>query len=125
MNTNLEYSFDLWEKYRGFKYAPIFVKKVRMNLFADALSIDGYYENIDNEIVKSRSFEEQFYSAGTEFFIEGNVGYQFPMSLIVGLYYGFTQEAFGGFSPFLGLVFGDLSSATETPSLKRSTVSGH
>lgn len=109
LNANLEYRFPLADIFRGRDLLPIFFKDISATVFADAVAVDGGAFDPEVGGYKRVELDKQFFSAGLEFKLRTTMAYQFPVTYIIGAYYGFDQEMQGGFHPFLGIGIGGIS----------------
>lgn len=109
VNANLEYRFPLTDVFRGKDLVPIFLKDISATVFADGVAVDG--GAFDPELGGYRRVEldRQFYAAGLELKLRTTMAYQFPVTYILGAYYGFDQQMQGGFHPFIGVGIGGIS----------------
>lgn len=102
-NANLEYRFPLADLQRGFDTFPLFLRNLEMAVFYDLAFVDGAYYSPKREIfVRTRS-NEIYSGTGVEFNLQTTAAYHAPLYFILGLYYGFSEEAGGDFTTFLGI----------------------
>jgi hypothetical protein len=81
----LEYHIPL-SRHFGWGTLPAFVKRTRMSLFAEAMSLDGFA--IDFSVPDYvRTFHKSVFSSyGVEFKSDLTLGYYFPVTVLLGLY---------------------------------------
>lgn len=103
VNTNLEYKFPLNDIYKANGLFPLFFNNVTSTIFVDGVTVDGGYLDINLENYRASEIEDSFWSTGIEFNINTTMAYHLPVTFTLGLYYGFTEKAGGGFSPFISL----------------------
>jgi len=109
VNANLEYSIPLTDLDRGFGTFPVFLRNLDFALFTDVMAVDGRGFDQERSAYTRTSLSENYMGAGGEFRLNTTSFYHLPLSLTVGLYYGFNDRFGGGFSPFFGFGFGGLS----------------
>ena len=107
-NLNLEYNFPLLELNRGYGLMPFFGRNIQGRIFVDAVALEGFYFDAQELAYRRTSFSQQFYSSGAELILNSTVAYHMPMSLTLGIYYGFDQKAGGGLMPFLTMAIGGI-----------------
>lgn len=120
INYNLEYSFPLADFYHGSGTTPFFLQRLDGALFFDGIGVDGLYYNQEATAVAT-DISKQFYSSGLEFRLATTTAYHFPLTMILGLYYGLNEEAGGGFTTFFGIGFGGHGGLGERFNLKTGT----
>lgn len=103
ITSSLEYSFPLWDIFRGPGLFPWFSRELQMVFFADGATADGAYYNPEAPGYFRARTEDIFGGAGMEFILNNTVAYHLPVSVTLGLYYGFDERAGGGFTPFLSI----------------------
>lgn len=101
INTNIEYSFPLFDIYRGRGLFPFFARHLETSIFVDGVAVDGAYAH-PRGYIRSQ-FKDQFWSSGIDFKLHSTLAYHLPLAINLGLYYGFDSKAQGGFMPFLGI----------------------
>jgi hypothetical protein len=101
---NFEYRFPIRYPYGGPGTAPLFVNKWHGALIIDAITLDGGYfdSRFSTAPLVQPSRGEVFMGAGGEVRADLNLFYGFPLTFRTGIYYGFTEKAFGGISYFVG-----------------------
>lgn len=103
LNGNLEYHFPFKDIFRGKGTFPWFTQSLEMTFFMDAATVDGFYYSPKNRgFFRSRT-DQIFSGAGVEFNLTNTVAYHLPVTITLGLYYGFDDRAGGGFTPFFGI----------------------
>lgn len=103
INGNFEYRFPLVDIYRGRELLPLFFKEINASLFVDGVAVDGAaYDSELGGYVRSE-LDAQYWGAGGELKLATTMAYQFPVTFILGAYYGFDQSKQGGFQPFFGI----------------------
>ncbi|MGE0528991.1 MAG: hypothetical protein AB7P49_18180, partial [Bdellovibrionales bacterium] len=108
VNGNLEYVLPARELGRGFGTFPLFLRGFEIALFGDAMAVDGAGFDLDRELYIRSHLSEWYLGSGAEMRLNTTIAYHLPLSLTLGLYYGFNERFGGGFSPFLGVGVGDL-----------------
>jgi hypothetical protein len=103
INGALEYQFSVSDIYRGWGTFPLFVKDLSAAVFVDGVAVDGGYLDPDLSSYRLSTFDDTFWSTGFELYWSATAGYHLPISFIFGLYYGFSESAGGGLTPFLSL----------------------
>lgn len=104
INTNLEYRFPIRSYYRGFGTNPLFIKRLSGNIFFDQLWMKGFYYDSDLETYVRSHNMQSFSSAGFEAKLETTIGYQFPLSLLVGIYKPLTNPNKNETNVFMGFL---------------------
>ena len=99
-NTTLEYRFPMLDIFKGKSYFPLFFRNLNASWFIDGISVDGAYFDPTRGFQLSK-VEETYWSTGLEFHLNTTLAYHLPLSTTLGLYYGFSEEAGGGFIPFI------------------------
>lgn len=109
LNGNLEYAIPIGDLDKGFGTFPIFLRGLELALFTDIMAVDGAgYDTSRERYVRTR-ISENYMGAGGELRLNTTSLYHLPLSLTLGLYYGFNDRFGGGFSPFFGFGFGGLN----------------
>ena len=101
-STNLEYRFPIREAYDGYDVKPIFFHKYYGAIFTDITTVDGAFYSVKNLSYNLASAGRYFVGSGLELKADTTMFYQIPITLTLGLYYGFDKDASLGFSPFFG-----------------------
>ena len=60
--------------------------------------MDGGFFDADLGVYPRTELDRQFWSSGVEFHLNTTAAYHLPLSMTLGLYYGFDEEAGGGFT---------------------------
>ena len=107
LNANLEYVFPAVDLDRGFGSFPLFLRDLEVALFTDAMALDGYGFGRD-EGYSPTKLSRYYMGSGAEMRFQTTTGYHLPLTLTLGLYYGYSERFGGGFSPFFGIGFGGL-----------------
>ena len=94
-SANLEYTFPLIEIQKGYGTSFLFFREIDMAMVFDAIALDGYYINQDKQGV-SVNPNRLFSSIGAELKLNTTVRYVFPVTIGLGVYYGFQKNAQGG-----------------------------
>ncbi|MEQ1875231.1 MAG: hypothetical protein ABL958_01205 [Bdellovibrionia bacterium] len=103
VTATVEYRFPIGNVYGGWDTRPIFLRRWHGALFSDAVAVDGAYYNKTLKALVGSKLGNIFYSAGAEFRSDITLAYHVPATFRVGLFYGLNEEAYGGFTPFIGL----------------------
>ncbi|HEX4922896.1 MAG TPA: hypothetical protein VFV50_02385 [Bdellovibrionales bacterium] len=103
VTSTFEYRFPLFNVYGGWDTRPIFLKRWHGAVFADAIALEGGYYNEPLRALVATKLGNIFYSTGLELRSDLTLAYHVPATLRIGLFYGLNEEAFGGFTPFIGL----------------------
>lgn len=107
--TNLEYRFPIKPLFKGLGTAPMFFKKLSGAIVADALTLDGgFFDSRTDGGLTATKLGRFFMDAGAEVKVSGTLFYGFPAEVKLGAYWGFTEEAYGGFTWLLGLGLADV-----------------
>lgn len=92
-NANLEYRLNLSDMYQGRGTYALFLRRLSAALTADAISTDGRaYNPVTqnyNDVVHASDI---FWSYGVEAHLETTVGYEFPLSFVLGVYQGANKK---------------------------------
>jgi len=99
---NLEYRFPIKNSFQGYDVRPLFFQKYYGAFFIDAASTDGFYYSNKDQFYLSTDAGHYFVGTGAEFKADTTIFYQIPVTLTLGLYYGFDPVASYGFTPFIG-----------------------
>ncbi len=103
INLTLEYSLPLQNIYKGFGGTfPLFFKRTYANVFMDSLIMDGLFYSKNQGRYLTASKSQWFHGSGVEINVDTTIGYHLPFTVFLGLYYGLTDKAHGGFKTFLG-----------------------
>jgi hypothetical protein len=111
-SANFEYRFPLFRTYKGARTGPLFAKSWHAAVTADIMTMEGAYYKFDEDAAEDEestrelvyvSPSKTFSSAGAEVRLDATLLYNIPATIRVGMYYGFEEEAYGGFYPFIGL----------------------
>jgi hypothetical protein len=70
---------------RGWSTLPAFLKRTRLNLFADAMAVDGFYSDYQAKKYEYTSLSQIYRSYGAELKTDFTFGYYLPATLILGL----------------------------------------
>lgn len=97
----LEYHIPL-SGIKGWGTTPLFLKHSRMNLYAEALKVDGWLLDYDAEKYVSTSLKKTYSSFGVEFKGDLTLGYYFPMTFMLGIYHRPDYSGPGKTSTFIG-----------------------
>ncbi len=103
-STNLEYRFPIYDAFHGFDVKPLFMHKYYGAVFFDAATVDGAYYSVKSLGYNLSTAGKFFTGSGLEFKADTTVFYQIPVTLTLGLYYGFNTQASYGFTPFIGFL---------------------
>lgn len=103
ITSSLEYSFPLWDIFRGPGLFPWFSRDLHIGLFVDGATADGAYYNPETPGYFRTTTSDIFGGAGVEFILNNTFAYHLPVDVTLGLYYGFDERAGGGFTPFLSI----------------------
>ncbi|MBX7232419.1 MAG: hypothetical protein K1X29_10070 [Bdellovibrionales bacterium] len=102
-NFNLNYMFPLRDTFQGFGTKPFFLRGWEGNLFVDAAAVDGFYYSFKDLVNYRTQANNLFAGSGFELRANTTLFYHLPIAFIFGFYYGFDQNAGGGFIPFIGV----------------------
>jgi hypothetical protein len=89
---SLEYRFPIANIYRGPGTAPVFFRRIWGTVVADAIATDGRaYDFLTNkpEVVDAH---QVFWGFGTEAHFETTLGYELPITLVLGIYQGSDKK---------------------------------
>ena len=68
--------------------------------------MDGlYFQTTTKTTLIGELGNQYFAGTGIELRINATLFYHLPVRINLGLYYGLTEDASGGFQPFVGLAF--------------------
>jgi hypothetical protein len=109
LSGNLEYSFPLTDLDRGFGTFPLFLRGLEFAVFGDVLAADGAAFDVEREAYATTRLSENYMGTGGEFRLNTTSFYHLPVSLTVGLYYGFNERFGGGLATFVGFGLGGLN----------------
>lgn len=109
VNANLEYAFPAVDLNKGFGTFPVYLRNLEFALFADTMAVDGAGWDVDRAGYYQSRLSENYMGAGGELRFNTTSLYHLPLSLTIGLYYGFNERFGGGLSPFFGFGFGGLN----------------
>ena len=99
-----EYRFPLSYRYSGWGTTPFFVQRWHADIFTDAITLDGLSWDRETKRYGREQVGTFFFGSGAEVKADMTVGYHFPVTLILGLYYGHDQRLNPyGLFPFVGL----------------------
>ena len=87
-----------------------------MGIFIDAAVADGVYYNPDFGGYGRARTDDIFGGAGVAFHLANTIAYHLPLSVTLGLYYGFDERAGGGFTPFLSIGYQGHGGVDQSPS---------
>ncbi|MCB0347874.1 MAG: hypothetical protein KDD37_03520, partial [Bdellovibrionales bacterium] len=90
----INYTFPLKDIYRGSGTMPIFLKSIYANLVAESLAIDGAYYDED-DILTTVDTDKIFSAYGVELKANAEVFYNFPITWVLGYYFGTSEHAGG------------------------------
>ncbi len=116
INANIDYTFPLWDIFRGKNLFPWFSRSLQMGFFIDGAIADGLYYSPETESYGRARTDDIFGGAGMEFHLMNTFAYHLPVSITLGLYYGFDERAGGGFTPFLSIGYEGHSGVDHSPS---------
>lgn len=90
-NASLEYRFPVKDFYFGNGTTALFWRRLTGAVVADGIATDGSVYNVINgwNAVKANKI---FWSYGLEAHIETTIGYEFPITAVLGLYKGADQQ---------------------------------
>jgi hypothetical protein len=108
INANLEYVLPAARLDRGWGTFPVYLQALELAVFADTMAVDGRAFDPDLNGYVRRNLEQFYTGSGAELRLNTTAGYHLPLSLTLGLYYGFNTRFGGGFSPFFGFGIGDI-----------------
>lgn len=96
-NYTLEYRFPIMKTYRGAGTNPIFIKQFHGAVVADGIQLDGFAYNDDLKDTTAFPFEQlpkwkSFWDVGFELKADITLGYQFPMTVYYGVYWGLDKH---------------------------------
>lgn len=102
-NLNVEYRFPLVDFFSGYGTFPFFLRTLDLNLFVDGAGVDGFaYSPSAKGYFRSNS-EKSYWGSGIEFILGNTAAYHMPVTVTLGLYYGFDERNGGGFTQFISL----------------------
>ncbi|MCB0362149.1 MAG: hypothetical protein KDD35_05490, partial [Bdellovibrionales bacterium] len=111
INGNLEYRFPLADIFRGKELFPLFFNDLKASIFTDIVAVDGGAFDVELEAYKRSELNKFYYGVGGELKLATTMAYQFPVSFVLGAYFGLDQSKQGGFQPFFGIGIGGLADA--------------
>jgi hypothetical protein len=91
----LNYTFPLYDVYKGQGTVPIFLKRIYANFVAETLAIDGAYYNKNDTLLNIEASDKTFASYGIELKASSEVMYKFPINWVLGYYFGTSENAGG------------------------------
>ncbi len=110
VNANLEFVLPSVEVLRGWGTFPFFLRNLEFVAFTDGIAVDGAgFSTEANRYLRS-GLSEYYLGSGAELRLYASAAYHMPINFTFGLYYGWNERMSGGFTPFLSLGLGDLSS---------------
>ena len=102
-SATAEYRFPLMYRYRGYKTAPFFFQRWHADIFADAITLDGWIYNYNSKRYDETKLGGFYYGTGLEAKLDATIFYHIPVQFIFGLYYGEESSANpAGLFPFIG-----------------------
>lgn len=100
--ASAEYHFPFLYSYRGYKTWPLFFQRWHGDVFADAITLDGWFYNYDSRRYQDTPFGKPFYGTGIEAKLDATIAYHIPIQFTFGLYYGTDSRANpNGVFPFI------------------------
>lgn len=102
--ANIEYRFPLYYRYGGSGTDPIFIQKLYGDVFTDIATVDGYYYSPRYYSYFQSSVGRYFVGSGVETKMDMTLFYHWPVTAVLGLYYGHDRDASLGLTPFLGFI---------------------
>ena len=106
ISSTIEYRFPLSYPYRGYGTNPIFLRRLHVAAFVDALSLDGIAYDRVALGYRTENLGRVYFGTGAELKFDTTVLYSVPMQLIIGGYYGADDRLNpNGLYPFIGLGF--------------------
>ncbi len=103
VNANLEYRLPLAYRYQGFGTKPGFIQRVHGAFFVDAVTLDGAWFDLENEVYQPTQLGRYYLGYGLELRMDLTVLYHVPLRATLGLYNGVDSRAGLGVAPFLGI----------------------
>ena len=92
-SLNLEYTLPLFEIQKGLGTGPLFFQGIDITFLSDHLILKGQYLS-KKKIIQSDA-DRLFSSLGIESKLNTTVGYHYPLSVGLGLYYGLDRQVGG------------------------------
>jgi hypothetical protein len=90
-NINLEYRFPIKDLYEGKGTYAFFMRRLYAALTADGISTDGFAYDTNFKPIRVNA-SEVFWSYGIEAHLETTLGYELPLSFVLGFYKGANEK---------------------------------
>lgn len=105
LNAGLEYRFPIYYPFSGSGTVPVFANRWHAAVVCDAITLrGGYYDNTTSSAgtLLATDLGTYYVGTGAEARVDLQLFYAIPLTVKFGVYYGFTQKAFGGPSYIIG-----------------------
>jgi hypothetical protein len=102
-NLNLEYRFPLKDLNTGFGIFPLFFKKLHGSFISDHILLNGYVYNSFTENFGIENNAHLYSSVGLEMMVDTTIGYNLPMTFLLGLYNPLNRQVSSSNTFFFGL----------------------
>ncbi|MBX9767821.1 MAG: outer membrane protein assembly factor, partial [Bdellovibrionales bacterium] len=104
VNTTLEYRMPLSDPMRGYLSGLFFLRNWHAAAFVDAAILDGAYVSRSRDAFVRDRWKRVFMGTGVEVRAESTALFHVPVQWRFGLFQGLDSEAYGGLTPFFGMV---------------------
>jgi hypothetical protein len=93
-NGSLEYRFPVVDIYHGPGTAPIFIHRLWGSVVTDAIATDGRAYDMKSSTPTAVAVDSHqvFWGAGIEAHLETTIGYELPITAVLGIYKGFDNK---------------------------------
>jgi hypothetical protein len=91
-NANFEYRFPVQDFYYGSGTTPLFWRRLFGAAIVDAIATDGAAYEMPSGIPYAVNASQVFYSYGLEAHLETTIGYEFPITAVLGVYQGANKR---------------------------------
>ena len=104
VNSTLEYRFPVSDPFRGYMNGLYFLRNWHGAIFVDSAVLDGAYVSAARDAFVRDRWKRVFLGTGFELRAESTALFHLPIQWRLGLFQGLDAEAYGGFTPFFGMV---------------------
>lgn len=104
VNTTLEYRLPFSDPMRGYLNGLFFLRNWHAAVLLDAAVLDGAFVSRSRERFIRDRWQRVFMGTGVEVRAESTALFHVPVQWRFGLFQGLDSEAFGGLTPFFGMV---------------------
>ena len=89
---SFEYRFPVRDFYKGAGTTPVFFRRLWGSVVADAIATDGIAYDINTQKRDNIDAGQVFWGFGAEAHLETTLGYELPMTLVLGVYQGTDKK---------------------------------